>query len=114
LAALEKSLWLLHDLEGMLASGSMPEYLFQRTNGVVGLLEKLVQRGCRVAIEGDSDRLSKELLNRCAVSPTELPDLDADSGEQPLIAPVESRARKRPKSRNTVYDDAGPAAESAG
>ncbi|WP_230396657.1 AAA family ATPase [Streptomyces blattellae] len=114
LAALEKSLRLLHDTEGMLTSGSMPEYLFQRTNGVVGLLEKLVQRGCRVAIEDGSERLTKELLNSCAVSPTDLPDLDADSGEQPLIPPVESRPKKKSKSRNTVYDDAGPAAEFAG
>lgn len=114
LAALEKCLRLLHDTEGMLTSGSMPEYLFQRTNGVVGLLEKLVQRGCRVAIEDGSERLSKELLNRCAVLPTDLPDLDADSGEQPLIPPVESRPRKKPKGRNTVFDDSGPAAESAG
>lgn len=114
LAALEKSLRLLHDTEGMLTSGSMPEYLFQRTNGVVGLLEKLVQRGCRVAIEGGSEQLTKELLSRCAVLPTDLPDLDADSGEQPLIPPVESRPRKKPKNRNTAFDDSGPAVESAG
>ncbi|MFD9479874.1 AAA family ATPase [Streptomyces nojiriensis] len=114
LAALEESLRLLHDTEGLLTSGSMPEYLFQRTNGVVGLLEKLVQRGCRVAIEGGSERLTKDLLSRCAVSPTDLPDLDADSGEQPLIPPVKPSPKKRQRSRNTVYDDAGPAAESAG
>lgn len=113
LTALEKSLRLLHGTEGMLTSGSMPEYLFQRTNGVVGLLEKLVQRGGRVAIEESSERLGKDLLSRCAVSPTDLPDLDADSGEQPLIPPVKS-PRKKPKARNTVYDDTGPAAESAG
>ncbi|MGP3683955.1 AAA family ATPase [Streptomyces sp. IBSNAI002] len=114
LAALEKSLRLLHDTEGVLTSGSMPEYLFQRTNGVVGLLEKLVQRGCRVAIEEGSERLSKDLLSRCAVSPTDLPHLDADSGEQPLIPPVKPSPKKRQRSRNTVYDDAGPAAESTG
>ncbi|MEV6579757.1 AAA family ATPase [Streptomyces sp. NPDC051582] len=114
LAALERSLRLLHDTEGVLTSGSMPEYLFQRTNGVVGLLEKLVQRGCRVAIEEGSEWLTKDLLNRCAVSPTDLPDLDADSGEQPLIPPVKPSPKKRQRSRNTVYDDAGPTAESAG
>jgi hypothetical protein len=31
-----------------------------------------------------------------------------------LIPPVESRPKKKSKSRNTVYDDAGPAAEFAG
>ncbi|MFE7780070.1 AAA family ATPase [Streptomyces nigrescens] len=115
LAALEGTLRLLHDTEGMLTSGSMPEYLFGRTNGVVGLLEKLIQRGCRLAIEDGSERLDADLLNRCRVSPTDLPELDAESGEQPVIPPVKNPPAKKPKrGRNATFDDSGPAAESAG
>ncbi|QGZ47449.1 AAA family ATPase [Streptomyces sp. QHH-9511] len=115
LVSVEQNLRLLNDTEGMLSTGSMPEYLFSRTNGVVGLLEKLIQRGCRLAIEDGSERLNEALLNSCRVSPTDLPDLDAESGEQPLIPPVRNPSRKsRAKNRNTVFDDSGPTAESAG
>ena len=37
--------------DGMLSGGGMPEYLFRRTGGIVGLLKKLIQEGCRHAIE---------------------------------------------------------------
>lgn len=113
LVAVEKSLRLLDDTDGMLSGGSMPEYLFGRTNGVVGLLEKLIQRGCRLAIEDGSERLDTTLLNRCRVSPTDLPDLDAESGEQPLIPPIKNPPKKK-RGRNTVFDDTGPGAEAAG
>ncbi|MCX4734099.1 AAA family ATPase [Streptomyces sp. NBC_01363] len=115
LVRLEQNLRLLNDTEGMLSSGSMPEYLFSRTNGVVGLLEKLIQRGCRLSIEEGSERLDTALLDRCQVSPTDLPDLDAESGEQPVIPPVKNAAaKKRTKPRNGTFDDSGPAAQSAG
>ncbi|MFF7356433.1 AAA family ATPase [Streptomyces filipinensis] len=114
LTALERSLRLLNDTSGMLSSGAMPEYLFGRTNGVVGLLEKLIQRGCRLAIEDGCERLDTALLNRCRVSPTDLPDLDAESGEQPTIPPIQNPPKKRAKGRNSVFDDSGPAAGSAG
>ncbi|MEU5439863.1 AAA family ATPase [Streptomyces griseofuscus] len=113
LTALERSLRLLTDTSGMLSGGAMPEYLFGRTNGVVGLLEKLIQRGCRLAIEDGCERLDTTLLNRCRVSPTDLPDLDAESGEQPTIPPIQNPPKKRAKGRNSVFDDSGPAAESA-
>ncbi|WP_329165784.1 AAA family ATPase [Streptomyces sp. NBC_01527] len=113
LRGLEKCVRLLHDTAGMLTEQDMPEYLFQRTNGVVGLLEKLIQRGCRLAIENGSERLTRTLLDRCAISPTDLADLDAESGEQPVIPPVRSKPPQKARSRNTVFDDDGPAAESA-
>ncbi|QJS13803.1 AAA family ATPase [Streptomyces argyrophyllae] len=109
LTALERSLRLLTDTSGMLSSGAMPEYLFGRTNGVVGLLEKLIQRGCRLAIEDGCERLDTTLLNRCRVSPTDLPDLDAESGEQPTNPPIQNPPKKRAKGRNSVFDDSGPA-----
>ncbi len=113
LVRLEQHLRLLDDTEGTLSGGSMPEYLFSRTNGVVGLLEKLIQRGCRLAIEEGAERLTSALLDRCQVSPTDLPDLDAESGEQPVIPPVKTTGKKR-KPRNGTFDDSGPAAQSAG
>ena len=112
LSGLEDSLRLLHDTTGMLTAGEMPEYLFRRTNGVVGLLEKLIQTGCRWAIQSGAEKLTIDILQSCTVSPTDLPDLDAESGEQPLIPPTPPRRRK--KGRNTVFDDDGPSEQSAG
>nr|WP_024126405.1 MULTISPECIES: AAA family ATPase [unclassified Streptomyces]AHE39024.1 Hypothetical protein pFRL3_247 [Streptomyces sp. FR1]AHE39563.1 Hypothetical protein pFRL4_330c [Streptomyces sp. F2]AHE40264.1 Hypothetical protein pFRL6_177 [Streptomyces sp. F12] len=114
LRGLEGCLRLLNDPDGMLTAGDMPEYLFRRTNGVVGLLEKLIQTGCRHAIETKAEQLTIDLLQRYTISPTDLPDLDAESGEQPRIPEVPaSKKRKRP-GRNSVFDDAGPAAGIAG
>ncbi|MFJ5847975.1 AAA family ATPase [Streptomyces sp. NPDC092903] len=114
LVRLEQNLRLLNDTEGMLSTGPMPEYLYARTNGVVGLLEKLIQRGCRLAIEEQSEHLDVSLLDRCQVSPTDMPDLDAESGEQPVIPPVRKAPGRKKKPRNTTFDDFGPAAEDAG
>ncbi|MEU4341827.1 hypothetical protein AB0H00_11230 [Nocardia sp. NPDC023852] len=50
LAGLEENLRLFHAAPGMLTDGSMPEYLFRRTNGVVGLLERLIGEACAEAI----------------------------------------------------------------
>lgn len=33
----------------MLATGEMPEYLFRRTRGIVGLLRRLIEDGCAKA-----------------------------------------------------------------
>ncbi|AVZ71375.1 hypothetical protein SLUN_03215 [Streptomyces lunaelactis] len=114
LRGLEKNLRLLHDTEGMLTDGDMPEYLFSRTKGVVGVLEKLIQRGCRIAIKDGSERLAKDLFNQFAVTPDDLPDLDAESGEQPEIPAVPKPKKPRKKGRNTVFDDDGPAESSVG
>ncbi|MDQ0753544.1 hypothetical protein QF034_007775 [Streptomyces africanus] len=115
LRRLEGELRLLSNTDGMLTDGGMPEYLFARTNGVVGILEKLIQHGCRRAMEDKSEGLTKDLLNQFTVTPGDMPDLDAESGEQPDI-PVHTPTPKRnPKGRNTVFDDDGPeAAGSAG
>ncbi|QKZ18365.1 AAA family ATPase [Streptomyces chartreusis] len=110
LRRLEGELRLLTNTAGMLTEGDMPEYLFNRTKGVVGILEKLIQHGCRRAMEDKSERLSKDLLNQFTVTPDDMPDLDADSGEQPDIPPHKPTPSKKPKGRNTVFDDVGPAA----
>ena len=46
LVGIEQQLRLLNDCDGMLSGGGMPEYLFGRTNGIIGLLKKLIQAGC--------------------------------------------------------------------
>ncbi|MFD4864259.1 AAA family ATPase [Streptomyces sp. NPDC058412] len=110
LRGLERHLRLLNDTDGMLTGGDMPEYLFNRTGGVVGVLEKLIQHGCRRAIEDGSERLTKDLLNQFTVTPGDMPDLDAESGEQPNIPPHKATPKRKPRGRNTVFDDGGPAA----
>ncbi len=110
LRRLEGELRLLSDTTGMLTAGDMPEYLFNRTKGVVGILEKLIQHGCRRAMENESERLTKDLLNQFTVTPDDMPDLDAGSGEQPDIPPHEPTQKKNRRGRNTVFDDVGPAA----
>jgi hypothetical protein len=110
LRRLEGELRLLNNTDGMLTGGGMPEYLFSRTMGVVGILEKLIQHGCRRAMEDKSERLTKDLLNQFAVTPDDMPDLDAESGEQPNIPPHNPTPKKKPTGRNTVFDDDGPAA----
>ncbi|MFD7027443.1 AAA family ATPase [Streptomyces sp. NPDC059917] len=115
LRGLEGHMRLLTDTKGMLTGGDMPEYLFHRTGGIVGILEKLVQRGLRIAIEDGSERLTKELLGHITVTPGDMPDLDAEAGEQPNIPPHNPAPKKKPRGRNTVFDDDGPqAAGSAG
>jgi hypothetical protein len=116
LVGIEQQLRLLRGHDGMLSGGAMPEYLFRRTGGIVGLVKKLVQEGCRHAIETGCEQITTGLLDTLALSPADLPGLDPDSGEVPDIpAPPAPAARKPRKPRNTVFDDRGaPAAGTAG
>lgn len=116
LVGIEQQLRLLRNREGTLSDGAMPEYLFRRSGGIVGLVKKLIQTGCRYAIETGEEQITIELLDTLALSPADLPDLDPDSGEIPKIpAAPTAKPRKSSKPRNTVFDDRGiPATESAG
>jgi len=109
LAGIEDQLRLLRSFDGMLTAGEMPEYLFRRTEGVVGLLRRLIEDSCAKAISTGEEKLTRELL---AATPIRLPnigDLDPDSGEIPDIpagtGPPEPKKKRRP--RNTVFDDHG-------
>jgi hypothetical protein len=116
LVGIEQQLRPLHACDGMLSDGDMPEYLFRRTGGIVGLVKKIVQAGCRYAIETGQEQITTNLLDTLTLSPADLPELDPDAGEIPDIPapPVWPPRRTPAKVRNTVFDDRGaPAAETA-
>jgi hypothetical protein len=86
----------------------MPEYLFRRTGGIVGLLRKLIQEACRHAIEAGTEKITTELFDTLALRPSDLPGLDPDAGEVPDIPEnVTPPQHKKRRSRNTVFDDRG-------
>ncbi|MFJ9156287.1 hypothetical protein ACIRPS_05770 [Streptomyces griseoviridis] len=103
---------LFHSFEGMLTTGGMPEYLFRRTHGIVGLLRRLVEDGCTEAITSGEERLTPELLARTSIRLGNLADLDPEAGEVPEIPlnvkpPQQSRKKPGRRPRNTVFDDQG-------
>ena len=69
LVGIEQQLRLLHGRDGMLSGGDMPEHLFRRTGGTVGLLRKLIQKACRQAIETGNEEITAGLLDTLALSP---------------------------------------------
>ncbi|MFG2960893.1 AAA family ATPase [Streptomyces sp. NPDC048291] len=117
LAGIEEQLRLFRSFDGMLTTGEMPEYLFRRTHGIVGLLRRLVEDGCTEAITSGEERLTPELLARTSIRLGNLADLDPDAGEIPEIPqdikPPQQPQKKSKRPRNTVFDDRGdrPAAD---
>ena len=73
---------------GMLTDGTMPEYLYRRTNGVVGLLERLAEDGCREAISTGTERLTQALLDNVTLSLPDMRSRDAGAGEIPPSRPA--------------------------
>ncbi|WP_331747859.1 AAA family ATPase (plasmid) [Streptomyces sp. NBC_00984] len=115
---IEDQLRLFRATAGMLTSGSMPEYLFRRSRGIVGLLRRLIEAGCTGAIASGEERLSLELLRSTPIRLGNLDDLDAETGEVPDIPqdvppPATSAKKSAGRPRNTVFDDRGerPAAD---
>jgi len=109
LAGLEHHLRLLKAAPGMLTGGGMPEYLFRRTAGVVGLLERLVEDGCTEALDTGVETLTENLLDTIAISLGNDPTRVPAAGEIPAM-PTASRPRSTPRKRrgrNTVFDDRG-------
>jgi hypothetical protein len=114
LAGIEDQLRLLRAEPGTLTSGDMPEYLFRRTSGVVGLLERLIEDGCSEAIGTGEERLTADLLDGVDISLGNLSRRDPAAGEVPPV-PARPRTRAKRKPRNTVFDDRGvPGAGAAG
>ena len=116
LTGVQAQLRLLKAPEGMLTAGRMPEYLFERTSGVVGLLERLIEDGCQEAIASGGECLSEALLDGIAITVDGAPLRDPGAGEVPDIpgpgnaTTAKSRPARRARPRNTVLDDHGPAA----
>ena len=109
LTGLEENLRLFHARPGMLASGTMPEYLFRRTGGVIGLLERLIEDGCVEALASGTENLTEALLDTILINLGNDPTRDATAGEIPQVPAVAPRTSTTPKRkpRNTVYDDTG-------
>jgi hypothetical protein len=96
----------------------MPEYLFRRTGGIVGLLERLIEDGAARAIDTGTERLTADLLDTIDINLGNISGRDHSAGETPDVPPRPTGGTKG-KRRNTVFDDHGntepdkPAASSA-
>ena len=108
LTGLERHLRLLGAHSGMLSGSTMPEYLFRRTGGVIGLLERLIDDGCGQAIETGTEKLTIGLLDELDLNLGAHPGREASAGEIPALPGPARRAKRKP--RNTVFDDHGPTA----
>jgi hypothetical protein len=102
LAGLEDQVRLLRGQPGMLTAGVMPEYLFSRTAGVIGLLERLIEDGCSHAMDTDAECLTTDLLDEVDITLAAAGRVPA-AGEVPPI-PAHGHRPRRP-GRNTVFDD---------
>ncbi len=107
LAGVEDHLRLLHAEPGMLTDAAMPEYLFHRTSGIVGLLERLIEDGCAHAIDTGAERLSTDLLDSIDINLGNVPGRHHGAGEIPEVPPRPAGTGRRSKPRNTVFDDHG-------
>ncbi|MFI1169503.1 AAA family ATPase [Streptomyces sp. NPDC020801] len=111
LAGIEDQLRLLRSFTGMLTTGEMPEYLYDRTRGIVGLLRRLIEDGSTKAITSGEERLTPELLARTTIQLGDHSDLDPDAGEVPEIpqnvTPPKQSKERRKRGRNAVFDDRG-------
>jgi hypothetical protein len=108
LAGVEDNLRLLRAEPGMLTDGAMPEYLFRRTGGIVGLLERLIEDGAAHAIDTGAEQLTTDLLDTIDINLGNLARRDTTAGEIPDIPPRPAPAAgKNSKRRNTVFDDHG-------
>ena len=109
LSGIESSLRLFRAGEQPLTGGTMPEYLFRRTGGVVGLLGCLIEEACMTAIETGAERLGHDLLEDIAIDLSKVPGHDAGSGEVPAVPeqPAAPPKENKKRGRNTVFDDLG-------
>jgi len=122
LAAIEEQLCLLKATPGMLTSGDIPEYLYRRTGGIVGVLARFIKAACVKAIDMGGPRLAQERLTRELLTDTVI-DLreenrDAESGEYLDLSQfgvvdtpiLKNPGRERSPRRNGSFDDTGAAA----
>ncbi|MBY8858001.1 TniB family NTP-binding protein [Nocardia sp. CA2R105] len=107
LDGLQQSLRLFASPPDMLTGGRMPEYLFRRTNGVVGLLELLVEEACTEAIATGTETITEQLLDSIALNLGDVPGRPRIDNEIPDVPSSAPPKRRRSRPRNTVFDDRG-------
>ncbi|WP_245606245.1 TniB family NTP-binding protein [Streptomyces himastatinicus] len=110
LEGIEQHLRLLNAKEGMLTGGTMPEYLMRRTDGVVGLLGRLLEDGAQEAMESGKELIDESLLDEIVLrrdEPEQPPDEPVIPADPLATGKKTSQAKRR---RNSVFDDHGPAA----
>ncbi|MBC9718854.1 TniB family NTP-binding protein [Streptomyces sp. TRM66268-LWL] len=117
LAGVEEQLRLMNAQAGMLTEHGMPEYLFERTQGVVGLLERLIEDGCQEAMATGTEQLTEDLLDDIMLDLSGAIGRDPEAGEIPAVPSPPAKRKKRTPAkpstakksrRNTVFDDHGP------
>lgn len=105
LRALEDDLFLLGKQEGML-SDALADYLYEKTQGVIGVLTKWVSVTAMKAV-GRPDRNGGEFLTQADFAETPVPSVHSlNTDIDPLAPPPpgNSGTSKRKKGRNTMYD----------
>jgi hypothetical protein len=101
LTGVEGQLRLLKASPGMLTGGHMPEYLFERTNGVVGLLERLAEDGCQEAIDSGTECLTEALLDGIAIAVDNAPGRDPSAGEIPDVPGSDTTKPRAPRGQRS-------------
>jgi hypothetical protein len=111
LSGIETHLRLFDSGDQPLTSRTMPEYLYRRTGGVVGLLGCLIEEACMTAIDAGTERLDLDLLDDVAIDLNTVPGRDPEAGEIPDVPqqPTKPKTTKKKRGRNTVFDDRGGA-----
>lgn len=106
----------------VLTDDDLPEYLFRRTGGVVGTLNRLVTEACRVAVENPDpatgeERITAALLDGITANYSAEEGRIAEVGEVPDVpaAPAAAvRAPRRQKGTNTTLQERRPGRSAAG
>ncbi|MDJ0345794.1 AAA family ATPase [Streptomyces sp. H10-C2] len=108
LTGLENELRLFNARDGMLTGGGMPEYIYRRTGGVVGLIERLIEDGASLAMDTGIEEITEELLDSVIIR-TQHPKRDRAAGEEGDVPPAlpAKKAVQARRARNTVFDDKG-------
>nr|WP_237694931.1 TniB family NTP-binding protein [Streptomyces sp. SID5468] len=108
LHGIEAHLRLLNAKPGMLTTGTMPEYLMRRTNGIVGLLSRLIEDGCQEAMDSGHEMLDEGTLDEIVIRRDD-PQLAPEEVDPTPPATAGRTPARRRRGRNTVFDDHGPA-----
>ena len=85
----------------------MPEYLFRRTEGIVGLLKRLIEDGCTKAMETGQENLTIDLLQEIPINLGNVPGRPRTDDEIPVVPASSTPKHRRKPARNTVFDDPG-------